>query len=42
VSSAELERLKKGNAYKSLKQEWCNQRNEGKRAKKAREAAEKN
>ena len=42
VSSAELERLRKGNAYKSLKQEWCNQRNEGKRAKKAREAAEKN
>ena len=42
VSKLELERLRKTSAYKSLRQEWNNQRNEGKRAKKAREAAEKN
>jgi hypothetical protein len=38
----ELERLRKVGAYKSLRQEWNNQRNEGKRLKKEREAAEKN
>ena len=41
VSALELERLKKAGAYRTLKQEWCNQRNEGKRLKKEREAAEK-
>jgi hypothetical protein len=37
-----LERLRKTGAYRSLRQEWNNQRNEGQRQKKAREAAEKN
>ena len=41
VSKIELERLRKGNAYRSIRQEWNNQRNAGKREKKAREAAEK-
>ena len=42
VSSTDLDRLRKGNAFRTYRQEWCNQRNEGKRARKAREAAEKN
>ena len=42
VSKLELERLRKTGAYRSLRQEWNNQRNEGKRLKKEREAAEKN
>jgi hypothetical protein len=42
VSKLELERLRKTGAFKSIRQEWNNQRNEGKRQKKAREAAEKN
>jgi hypothetical protein len=42
VSKLELERLRKTNVYKSIRQEWNNQRNEGQRQKKAREAAEKN
>jgi hypothetical protein len=42
VSKLELERLRKTGAYKSIRQEWNNQRNEGKRQKKIREAAEKN
>jgi hypothetical protein len=37
-----LERPRKTGAYRSLRQEWNNQRNEGKRLKKEREAAEKN
>lgn len=42
VSKLELERLRKTGAYRTIRQEWNNQRNEGKRQKKAREAAEKN
>jgi hypothetical protein len=42
VSKLELERLRKTGAYRSLRQEWNNQRNEGRRLKKEREAAEKN
>jgi hypothetical protein len=42
VSKLELERLQKTGAYRSLRQEWNNQRNEGKRLKKEREAADKN
>ena len=42
VSKLELERLQKTNVYRSLRQEWNNQRNEGRRLKKEREAAEKN
>jgi len=42
VSKLELERLRKSSAYRSIRQEWNNQRNEGQRQKKAREAAEKN
>jgi large subunit ribosomal protein L13e len=42
VSKIELERLRKSSAYRSIRQEWNNQRNEGIRQKKAREAAEKN
>ena len=41
VSKLELERLRKTNAYKTIRQEWSNQRNEGQRQKKAKEAAEK-
>ena len=41
VSKLELDRLRKASAYRSIKQEWCNQRNAGKWEKKAREAAEK-
>jgi hypothetical protein len=32
----ELERLRKAGAYRSLRQEWNNQRNEGRRLKKER------
>ena len=39
VSKLELERLRKASAYRSIRQEWNNQRNAGKREKKAREAA---
>ena len=39
ISKLELDRLKKGSAYKSIRQEWNNQRNAGRREKKAREAA---
>ena len=42
VSSLELDNLRKNNVFKNIRQEWNNQRNEGKRQKKAREAAEKN
>jgi len=42
VSKVELERLRKAGAYRTIRQEWNNQRNEGIRQKKAREAAEKN
>jgi len=42
VSKLELERLRKSSAYRSIRQEWNNQRNAGRREKKAREAAEKN
>ncbi len=42
VSKLELERLRKTGAYRTYRQEWNNQRNEGKRLKKEREAAEKN
>jgi hypothetical protein len=42
VSKLELERLRKASAYRSIRQEWNNQRNAGRREKKAREAAEKN
>jgi ribosomal protein S13 len=42
VSKLELERLRKTGAYRSIRQEWNNKRNEGKRQKKAKEAAEKN
>lgn len=41
VSKLELDRLRKTSAYKSIRQEWSNQRNAGKREKKAREAADK-
>ena len=41
VSKLELERLRKTNAYKTIRQEWSKQRNEGQRQKKAKEAAEK-
>jgi hypothetical protein len=37
----ELERLQKTGAFRSIRQEWNNQRNAGRREKKAREAAEK-
>jgi len=36
VSKLELERLRKTGVYRSLRQEWNNQRNEGKRLKKER------
>lgn len=42
VSQIQLDQLRKGNAYRTLRQEWANQRNEGKRLKKEKEAAEKN
>lgn len=44
VPAAELTKLKTQNAYRTLRQEWANKRNEGKRTKKAEEAknAEKN
>ena len=42
VSQLELERLRKTNVYRTIRQEWNNQRNAGQRQKKAREAAEKN
>ena len=41
VGKLELDRLRKASAYRSIKQEWCNQRNAGKWEKKAREEAEK-
>ena len=42
VGQLQLDQLRKGNAYKTLRQEWANQRNEGRRLKKEKEAAEKN
>lgn len=36
-----LDSLKKNQVYRTIRQEWNNQRNEGKRQKKALEAAEK-
>ena len=39
VSQLQLDQLKKSNAYRNLRQEWANQRNEGRRLKKEREAA---
>ena len=41
VSKTELDRLRKQSAFRSIRQEWNNQRNAGRREKKAREAAEK-
>jgi hypothetical protein len=41
VSKEELERLRKTSAYQTIRTEWANQRNAGRREKKAREAAEK-
>ena len=37
VGQLQLDQLRKGNAYKTLRQEWANQRNEGKRLKKEKE-----
>ncbi len=42
VSKLELDSLRKNNVFKNIRQEWNNQRNEGRRQKRAREAAEKN
>ena len=42
VGQLQLDQLRKGNAYRTLRQEWANQRNEGRRLKKEKEAAEKN
>ena len=42
VGQLQLDQLRKGNVYRTLRQEWANQRNEGKRLKKEKEAAEKN
>jgi hypothetical protein len=42
VSRIELDILKKSSAFRTIRQEWNNQRNQGKREKKAKEAAEKN
>ena len=42
VSQVELDRLRKTGAYRTIRQEWNNQRNAGQRQKKAKEAAEKN
>ena len=39
VSSLELDNLRKNNVFRNIRQEWNNQRNEGKRQKKAKEAA---
>ena len=33
VSALQLDQLKKGQVYRTLRQEWANQRNEGKRLK---------
>ena len=41
IGAALLDSLKKNKVYRSLRQEWNNQRNEGKRLKKAKEAEEK-
>jgi len=41
IGAALLDSAKKTNAYRTIRQEWNNQRNEGKRLKKAREAEEK-
>jgi hypothetical protein len=41
VSKEELDRLRKTSAYRTIRTEWCNQRNAGKWERKAREAAEK-
>ena len=38
VASGELAGLRKQNVYRTLRQEWSNKRNEGKRAKKAQDA----
>lgn len=44
VAASELTKLKSQNAYRTLRQEWANKRNEGKRSKRVEEAknAEKN
>lgn len=42
VSQIQLDQMRKVGAYRTLRQEWANQRNEGKRLKKEKEAAEKN
>ena len=39
IGQAVLDSLKKNQAFRTLRQEWNNQRNEGKRQKKAKEAA---
>jgi hypothetical protein len=41
VSTLELERLRKSSAFRTVRQEWNNQRNAGRREKRAKEAAEK-
>ena len=41
IGAALLESARKQNVYRTIRQEWNNQRNEGKREKKAREAEEK-
>ncbi len=38
IGAALLDSLKKNKVYRTLRQEWNNQRNEGKRLKKAKEA----
>ena len=42
VSQIQLDQMKKVGVYRTLRQEWANQRNEGRRLKKEKEAAEKN
>lgn len=41
IGSALLDSAKKNKVYRTIRQEWNNQRNEGKRLKKAKEAEEK-
>ena len=41
IGAALLDSAKKGNVYRTIRQEWNNQRNEGRRLKKAKEAEEK-
>ena len=41
IGAALLDSAKKGKVFRTIRQEWNNQRNEGKRLKKAKEAEEK-